>query len=211
MKSFPSAPAIFAARLLAVLLAVSSLAGTARAAAEPAGAVPAAAAAREPEIRHLKPRKDAADVKRIQYFRAQLPLALRWSGNFAWALAEIDGLDKKEYFAHSRIQDLEGLSARQARRLKDISPKPPKETARFETLFVDFRGNVGGPDALPRYFDTEYKILEDLAARLPDPAVRGRIRLYTSLAPCPSCRGVMRQFLAAYPNLEMLVLYEWPP
>ena len=126
MKSFPSAPAIFAARLLAVLLAVSSLAGTARAAAEPAGAVPAAAAAREPEIRHLKPRKDAADVKRIQYFRAQLPLALRWSGNFAWALAEIDGLDKKEYFAHSRIQDLEGLSARQARRLKDISPKPPK-------------------------------------------------------------------------------------
>jgi hypothetical protein len=178
--------------------------------AEKAGAPPAAAA-REPEIRHLKPRKDAADLKRIKFYRAKLPLALRWRNNFAWARAEIEGLAQKEYFAHSRIQDLDDFSARQAKRLQGISLKTEKEKARFQTLFVDFRGNIGGPDALPRHFDTEYKILEDIAARLPDSAAAGTIRLYTNLEPCPSCRGVMRQFLVAYSNVTMEVLYEWPP
>ncbi len=173
----------------------------------PAGAVPA----REPVIRHLAPRRDAADLQRIRHFRGNLPLALRWRGNFAWARAEIVGLDKKEYFAHSRIQNLAGLSAAAARRLQGISLAPDKDRARFETLFVDYRGRVDGPGALPRWFDTEYKILEDLAARLPDASVRGTVRLYSNLEPCPSCRGVMRQFLACYTNVELLVLYEWPP
>lgn len=173
----------------------------------PAGAT----APREPEIRHLAPRRDAVDVRRIRYYRAKLPLSLRWRGNFAWAQADIEGLEKKEYFAHSRIQNLAGLSAAAAKQLQGISVGPPEGQARFETLFVDYQGRVDGPDALPRRFDTEYKILEDLAARLPDPAVAGTIRLYTNLEPCPSCRGVMRQFLACYTNVEILVLYEWPP
>ena len=42
------------------------------------------------------------------------------------------------------------------------------------------------------------KILEDIASRLPDPAVTGRLRLYTELYPCPSCRGVMQQYIFYY-------------
>ena len=75
---------------------------------------------------------------------------------------------------------------------------------------MDYLGNVGGPNAIPRWFDTEYKILEDMASRLPDPSAKGKILLYTDLEPCPSCRGVMRQFLAAYTNVEMEVIYAWP-
>ena len=120
-------------------------------------------------------------------------------------------MEKKEYFAHSGIQNFDGLSAKAAKLIKGISFSPEKGKGKFKTLFVDYLGNVDGPNALPRYFDTEYKILEDIAARLPDPSARGYIRLYTNLEPCPSCRGVMRQFLALYTNVEIQLLYEWPP
>lgn len=172
--------------------------------------VAAPAAPRQPEIRHLDRRKDREDVKRIWTFRKKLPEKFYRRANFAWARADVEGLEKKEYFAHSGIQDFDGLSSAAARRLTGISFSPEKGQGQFTTLFVDYKGNVGGPDAIPRYFDTEYKILEDLAARLPDPAAAGTIRLYTYLEPCPSCRGVMDQFLARYTNVQMLVLYEWP-
>ena len=176
------------------------------------GAVSTAVVAtvREPEIRHLDRKRDAADLKRIWFYRKKLPEPFYRRNNFAWARADIEGLEKKEYFAHSGIQDFDGLSSRAAKRIKEISLSPEKGKGRFETLFVDYLGNINGPNALPRWFDTEYKILEDIASRLPDPKVKGTIRLYTNLEACPSCRGVMRQFLAAYPNVEMLVLYEWP-
>jgi hypothetical protein len=200
-------------------LAIGALLACGLAAAHPAAAAPAkaeskaevAAPARAPEIRHLDREKDRADLKRIWHFRKKLPEPFYRRNNFAWARAEIDGLEKKEYFAHSGIQDFDGLSARAARRIKDISPAPDKRKAKFETLFVDYLGNVGGSAALPRWFDTEYKILEDIAARLKDTSATGTVRLYTNLEPCPSCRYVMEQFLARYTNVEMLVLYEWPP
>lgn len=195
---------------LGVLLACVQPGG---AAAKPkaAGDAVVAAPAREPEIRHLDRKQDAADLKRIWFYRKKLPEPFYRRNNFAWARADIEGLEKKEYFAHSGIQNFDGLSKSAAKRIQGISFSPEKGKGRFQTLFVDYLGNIDGPNALPRWFDTEYKILEDIAARLPDPSVSGSIRLYTNLEACPSCRGVMRQFLAAYTNIEMLVLYEWPP
>ena len=195
---------------LGVLLACVQPGG---AAAKPkaAGDAVVAAPAREPEIRHLDRKQDAADLKRIWFYRKKLPEPFYRRNNFAWARADIEGLEKKEYFAHSGIQNFDGLSKSAAKRIQGISFSPEKGKGRFQTLFVDYLGNIDGPNALPRWFDTEYKILEDIAARLPDPSVSGTIRLYTNLEACPSCRGVMRQFLAIYTNVEMLVLYEWPP
>lgn len=167
--------------------------------------------ARDFTMRHIKPRKDRDVAKRIRYFKARLPVDVRDRNNFAWAKADIKGLRKKEYYAHSRIQDLAKLSWRARRKISGISPKPPQETAQFETLYVDFKGNIGGPNAMPRYYDTEYKIMEDIAARLStNTAIKGDIQLYTDLIPCASCRGVMRQFLAVYTNIEIEVLYDWP-
>ena len=180
-------------------------------AAETKAAAAAEAPAREPEIRHLDRKKDAADLKRIWFYRKKLPEPFYRRNNFAWARADIEGLEKKEYFAHSGIQNFDGLSKSAAKRIQGMSFSPEKGKGKFQTLFVDYLGNIDGPNALPRWFDTEYKILEDIAARLPDPSVSGSIRLYTNLEACPSCRGVMRQFLATYTNVEMLVLYEWPP
>ena len=173
--------------------------------------VTAAIPVREPQIRHLDREKDRADLDRIWHFRKKLPEPFYRRNNFGWARADIPGLRKKEYFAHSGIQSLEGFSSDVAKRLKGMSFSPAKGEGRFQTLLVDYKGNIDGPDALPRWFDTEYKMLEDIASRLPNPSVTGSIRLYTNLEPCPSCRGVMQQFLAAYTNIDMLVIYEWPP
>ncbi|HRT05607.1 MAG TPA: deaminase domain-containing protein [Kiritimatiellia bacterium] len=178
---------------------------------ETAACPPADVAVRKPVIRHVDRAVDGADLKRIWFWRKKLPEQFYRRNNFGWAWAEIEGLEKKEYFAHSGIQSLEGFSSVVARRLEGMSFSPPKGQAKFQTLLVDWRGNLGGRDALPRWFDTEFKMLEDVASRLPDTSVSGKIRLYTNLEPCPSCRGVMDQFLAVYTNVEMEVIYEWPP
>jgi hypothetical protein len=195
----------------ALVVAVGAWTGTAG--AEEAGtakAEEAQPAIREPSLRKIDWKQDVEARKRINYYRNRLPGELRRQNNFAWARADIPGLRKKEFYAHSRIQNLDGLSSRAAKRISGISPAPARGTGRFQTLFVDFEGNIGGPNAIPRWFDTEYKIMEDLAARLPDPSVEGRILLFTELEPCLSCWGVMQQFLGIYTNIEMDVLYNWP-
>ena len=135
-------------------------------------------ATRDPEMRQIDPAKDGAVLKRI------------------------------EFFAHSGIQDFEGLSTDAQAAIAEISLKPA--AGRFKTLCVNQNEAVEGFDCWQRDVDTEYKIIEDLAARLPDMAAKGRMLLFTELYPCPSCWNVMKQFLSAYPNVEMLVLYRTP-
>lgn len=167
-------------------------------------------APRMPELRQIDPGRDGAAWKRIDSVRQRLPAELRPRNNFAWAVAKIDGLDKVEYFAHSRIQTLDDLSAEVAAPIADISLKPVPESAKFKVLCVNQNGAVDGDDCWRRDVDTECKILEDLAARLPAAAAAGRLRLYTELYPCPSCWNVMIQFLAVYSNVQMQVLYRTP-
>ena len=172
------------------------------------GAAPAALeVTRDPELRQIDPVKDAPALARLEFIRATLPEEYRARNNFAWAVAKVDGVKKVEYFAHSGIQDLDKLSSKAAKAIEEISPKPRDGKAKFKTLCVNQNGAVEGADCWQRNVDTEFKILEDLAGRIKDPAASGRVRLYTELYPCPSCWNVMKQFLAAYPNVQMQVLY----
>lgn len=166
---------------------------------------PPALPERLPAIRLIEPARDEAALKRIEAMRERLPEKNRRRNNFAWAVAKIDGLEKVEYYAHSGINGTGGLSAEAAARIPGISPRCKK--GRFEVLCVNHADEIEGDDCWPRYMDTECKILEDLAARLPDPSASGRVRLYTDLYPCASCRHVMAQFLASYTNVQMQVLY----
>lgn len=163
---------------------------------------------REPELRQIDQVKDVAALKRIEVVRKKLPVQFQRRNNFAWAVARVDGLTQTEFFAHSGIQDFDDLSEDAKKRIAAISLKPGK--GRFKTLCVNQNGAVDGADCWQRDVDTEYKILEDMAARLPDTAVSGRVRLYTELYPCPSCWNVMKQFLATYTNVQMQVLYNRP-
>lgn len=166
---------------------------------------PPAMPERLPAIRLIEPARDGPALKRIEAMREKLPEKNRRRNNFAWAVAKIDGLEKVEYYAHSGINGTGGLSAEAAARIPGISPRCKK--GRFEVLCVNHADEIEGDDCWPRYMDTECKILEDLAARLPDPSASGRVRLYTDLYPCASCRHVMAQFLASYTNVQMQVLY----
>ena len=161
---------------------------------------------RQPTLRKIHPEKDALVAERIEFQREKLPAQYRKRANFAWAVAKIKGLDKVEYFAHSGIQSLDDFSRELARDLDGISVQPKK--GRYHTLCVNQRDVVDGPDCWVRIVDTEYKILEDMAARLPDTSVKGRVKLYTDLPPCASCWNVMKQFMAEYTNVQMQVLYQ---
>jgi hypothetical protein len=188
---------------VAVLVAAAVLVSCVRV---PPPSGPAAETAGGPlAIRPIDPDRDAADVQRIEELRARLPEKYRRRGNFAWASARIEGLDKAEYFAHSGIQRIGKVSAKAAGDLSGISLRP--KTGRFEVLCVNHNDEVNGTNCFFRNADTERKIIEDIAKRLREPAAAGDIRLYTDLYPCASCRHVMRQFLAAYTNVQIQVLF----
>ena len=160
---------------------------------------------RQPTLRKIHREKDALALERIELYRAKLPEQFRKRNNFAWACAKIKGMDKVEFYAHSGIQSLDDFSKETAKDLADISLKPEK--GRYKALCVNQNDVVDGNDCWVRTVDTEYKIIEDMAARLPDTSVKGRIKLYTDLPPCASCWNAMKQFMAEYTNVHMSVLY----
>ena len=156
-------------------------------------------------IRQIDEKRDAPALRRIEVLRRALPAKYGRRHNFAWAVAKVDGLEKVEYFAHSGVDRKGEISSVAIRGIETISLRPKK--GRFEVLCVNREDEIEGEDCFPRYSDTEYKILEEMASRMPDSSVRGRVRLYTDLPPCASCRHVMKQFLDAYPHVQLQVLY----
>lgn len=191
--------------LLLLLLPVLLLAGADVSAQEGMPPQTDVALERQPSIRLIDPDRDAATLRRIEVWRARLPAKYQRRNNFAWAIARIEGLEKSEYFAHSGIQRLNKISGEAAEKIAGISLRPKK--GRFAILCVNHNDEIEGDNCWPRHVDTEYKIIEDMARRLPDASAGGRVRLYTDLYPCASCRYVMRQFLAAYTNVQLQVLY----
>ena len=191
---------------LGIVLAAATLAWGAAATAQdklpPEQIVPTV---RQPTLRKIHREKDALVVERIELYRAKLPEQFRKRNNFAWACAKIKGMDKVEFYAHSGIQSLDDFSKETAKELAGISVRPEK--GRYKALCVNQNDVVDGNDCWVRVVDTEYKILEDMATRLPDPSVKGRIKLYTDLPPCASCWNAMKQFMAEYTNVNMSVLY----
>jgi hypothetical protein len=69
-------------------------------------------------------------------------------------------------------------------------------------LFVTFEF----PPGHSRAYDSEYKILEDVASRYNrTPGIQGNIDLFTERPPCDSCRFVIEQFTKRFPNISLKV------
>jgi hypothetical protein len=60
--------------------------------------------------------------------------------------------------------------------------------------------------AITRAFDSEVKILEDLARRLP-PNAKGTVSIFTERPACASCRGVIQQFQLRFPGVKVIVTH----
>jgi RHS repeat-associated protein len=80
-------------------------------------------------------------------------------------------------------------------------------------------GAVGNPTARrfkfknagaqPRGFDTEVKLLENLAESL-TPDSSGVVNLFTERQPCPSCAPMLQEFSEAFPNIQLNVTWIGP-
>ena len=169
-----------------------------------------AAWAREPLVRKIDPATDWRAVLRIEARRSILPLRFQRRNNFAWAIVRIEGVDRQEFIAHSGIQDINDIPVENVFPEGLVSFKPSRGSYHFTPLAVNEFNVVEGPDSWYRDIDTEFKILEDLARRIPSTNATGRIHMYTQLHPCASCYHVMCEFLDRYPNITLQVLYKEP-
>ncbi|MBC1501369.1 hypothetical protein HB943_12220 [Listeria weihenstephanensis] len=125
---------------------------------------------------------------RIDDIRGQMPNSkLKNQGNMAVADVNIKDLPD-EFMAHSKIHGADSKGAD----LGEFSHA--SENRIFESYTVD---------KFPRYNDTEVKILEDIASKITDPNVSGKIDLYTELPTCQSCTNVIFEFRKKFPNIEL--------
>ncbi|WP_375523355.1 deaminase domain-containing protein [Paenibacillus terreus] len=160
--------------------------------------------------RKLDETVDAEFISKVKEMKKNLPSKIRNKYNFGYAEVNIQGLNKKDYYAHSginKIEDLEDTSARA--KIQDISTEPLGKDKLFTTQKVNRENIVDGDGAWDRSKDTEFKILNEVASSLGDKTdVAGNIKLYTDLDCCPSCSNVIRQFKAKYPNITIEVIYK---
>jgi filamentous hemagglutinin len=131
---------------------------------------------------------------RIEQIRAQLPSDLRRSGNMAAADIHVDGVPS-ELAAHSSIND----------------PSPALQAegvvGRSSGIFDTFNVPNRQGDMIPRAQDSETKILDSVALRLGGhTSATGTINIFTELAACDSCEGVVRQFETRYPGIAVNIL-----
>lgn len=112
-------------------------------------------------------------------------------GNMALAEVNLPGVSN-EFKAFSKVSDYSSECAELGYSLYRNSG---------DRYFRKLR--IAGRDA---NFDSEAKILEDIAHKLGDNRnAVGNITLYTELAPCPSCQYVINQFRERYPNINLTV------
>ena len=137
---------------------------------------------------------------RVDDIRAGLPKKLQGSGNMGFAQVDIPGLPT-ELKAHSRINYPSDKGAEGFEHLADESEWI------FKPKAVDPDNvRVGTPDAYVRQWDTEFKILNDVALRLGNNRnATGSINLFTERLTCTSCTDVIFDFKARYPNIQLNV------
>ncbi|WP_084679924.1 deaminase domain-containing protein [Carnobacterium gallinarum] len=125
---------------------------------------------------------------RVDNIRNQMPNSkLKNQGNMAVADVKIKDLPD-EFMAHSKIHGPDSKGAD----LGNFSPA--SENRIFESYTID---------KFQRYNDTEVKILEDIASKIKDTNLSGKIDLYTELPACQSCTNVILEFRKKYPNIEL--------
>lgn len=149
-------------------------------------------------------------MKRATELRQSLTGKLKSKGNFGYSEVNIEGLAKKEFYAHSQIKGFDHIKDKQfADKFKDISREYSEQESLFKPLKVNSKNVIdNGSDGWLRNVDTEAKMIEDLARRLGDNNLaKGSMKLFTELPPCPSRSRVISLFNDRYPNIVVEVIH----
>ena len=154
--------------------------------------------------RVIDPKIDSKIYNRVKELRGILTSDYKGSGNFGYADVNVSGLNKKEFFAHSLI-DTSSFKGELRSRVPNISLEPINPV--FDALEVNKYNVIDGPDAYLREWDTEYKIMNDVALQLGNKtSVTGTIKLFTDRKVCPSCSRVINLFMKKYKNITVKVI-----
>jgi hypothetical protein len=153
----------------------------------------------------IDPIIDSKIYNRVKELRASLTSKYKTTGNFGYADANISGLDRNEFFAHSGVSK-DTFTGELPNRVPDISLEPDNPV--FDALKVGSGNAIESADAYLRIWDSEYKIVNDIALRLGDStSVSGTIKLFTDRLPCPSCSRVINKFMEKYKNIKIEVIH----
>ena len=123
--------------------------------------------------------KPKSGIDRINDIRSKINISKR--KNIAYADYSLDG-KKGELISVSGKKAPDGTVGNPSNRI-------------FETIKT---GNN------PRAYDSEVKILEDIASKITS-ETKGTINLFTERPACISCQGVIRQFRQKFPNIKLTV------
>ncbi len=138
--------------------------------------------------------------------RTKLPSSIQSRGNMGIADITIEG-NKQKMVAHSQINTIDDINALDPSIREDFVGLNSNRT--FIHRAVNNFNEIDGEGAYTRIWDTEGKIMEELALQLGDNwNANGTIDLFTDRNPCPSCSGVMDQFQERYPNITINVFYD---
>jgi len=142
---------------------------------------------------------EAHIIDRVKELRGKLSSKYKKSGNFALAEVDVNSLNKKEFYASSKIDEFKG----------DLEEKVPEISLKPDEPI--FKASLApGKDGKPfmRDSDTEYKILNEIALKLgEDVNATGKIKLFTELDTCDSCSKVIAEFANKYKNIELEVIH----
>ncbi|PES82480.1 hypothetical protein CN327_29230 [Bacillus cereus] len=142
---------------------------------------------------------EAHIIDRVKEIRGNLSSKYKKAGNFALAEVDVNSLNKKEFYASSKIDEFKGNLEE---KVPEISLKPNEPI--FEASLAP------GKDGKPymRDSDTEYKILNEIALKLGDDVnATGKIKLFTELDTCDSCSKVIAEFANKYKNIKLEVIH----
>ena len=162
-------------------------------------------------ISKLDPVLEKEFLQIAKEYNKKLSKSIRDKYNFGYAKVDIDGVEKTNFYAHSKISDKNySNDIRVKSKIQDISEEPKEKI--FDTLELNSDNThqiIDGVKPWDRVVDSECKIIHDIANRLGNRRdAIGTIKLYTQLECCPSCKGVIQQFSKRYRNIKIEVLYE---
>lgn len=130
--------------------------------------------------------------------KQRFPSSERRSGNIGGFY--IDGNSDSFYIAHSSVNNVLDAGFRNYKGTEEIILL--KENRRFEYVDVVTKDGTIRTDT---FYDSEAKIFEYLADRY-DTVPFKEVTVFSQRGMCPSCKGVMEQFKAAYPEVKINVI-----
>ena len=123
-------------------------------------------------------------------------------GNVGIGIYEVDGKSGKIYGFSGYDNAAEAADGKAKLNGFTVAWRPDQSS--FQTFDAVRKDGV----TIPRYYDSEYKILSEIDSKLKGNSnAAGTITLFTERKCCDSCSDVIAQFSQKYPNIDVEIIH----